>query len=169
MNYFPRRRSLVIGRIEIRGQLDFCFRTREAIRLLQPCCWFNIIESNIRVIRQGRRSGMRARAKKPTFVVGRPTWQHSALWYAGAIAHDAYHSKLYHEAKKANGGKEPNVDAWTGVAAEKKCLSLQRQVLIELNADPKTIGYIEECEKNPTYQGRNKGWRAWLDYLRRWW
>lgn len=112
---------------------------------------------------------MRAWEKKPTFVVGKPTWQHSVLWYAGAIAHDAYHSKLYYQAKTANGGSEPRAASWTGSEAEKECLMFQRQALLDLNADPKTIAYIDELVENPTYQGRNSGLGARLDYLKRWW
>lgn len=166
---FAPKRSEVVDGIELRGGSEFLRQSKKSLALLKSTRQFEVIRANIAIIRQGHRSGMRARAETPTFVVGRPTWQHSALWYAGAIAHDAYHAKLYHEAKKANGGKEPNVDAWTGVAAERECLSFQRQVLIELNADEKIIAYIDECEKNPTYQGRNQGWLSWLDYLRRRW
>jgi hypothetical protein len=121
------------------------------------------------LIRQGKRSGMKAWVGEPTFVVGKRTWKHSALWYAGAIAHDAYHAKLYADAKKANRGQEPEADSWTGTEAEKKCLAFQRQVLLELKADEKIIFYLDECGKNPTYQGRNRGWKSWLDYLKRWW
>ena len=112
---------------------------------------------------------MKAWAVKPTFTVGKATWRHSALWYAGAIAHDAYHAKLYSDAKGEKHRKEPDNDAWTGVEAEKQCLAFQRQVLLELNADEKIIAYIDHCAQNPTYQGRATGWRSWLDYLRRWW
>ena len=79
------------------------------------------------------------------------------------------HAKLYADAKKANRGQEPDADTWTGTEAEKKCLAFQRQVLLELKADPSTITYLDECEKNPTYQGHNRGWKSWLDYLQRWW
>ena len=111
---------------------------------------------------------MRADAKRPTFVVGKPTWSHSALWYAGAIAHDSYHSKLYHDARQ-NTGKRPSADSWTGKEAEKKCLAFQIEVLESLNADDETVAYLRELEKNPTYQGHNRGWRSWWDYWRRRW
>jgi hypothetical protein len=112
---------------------------------------------------------MKAWGKDPTFVVGKPTWNHSVLWYAGAIAHDAHHAKLYAEAKSAGRGVEPHANSWTGTEAERQCLAFQRQVLLELRADPKIISYLDECRKNPTYQGRNHGWKSWLDYLKRWW
>jgi hypothetical protein len=163
------RRSYVVDGIEIHGGREFQIRTQEALVLLRPVAQFTLIRNHLKMIRQGQRSGMKAWADKPTFVVGKATWRHSPLWYAGAIAHDAYHAKLYLDAKGDHGGTEPDVDAWTGAEAERKCLAFQQQVLLALNADKTIIRYIENCALNPTYQGRNKGWRSWLDYLKRWW
>jgi hypothetical protein len=168
MLFAPKRSEIVDG-IEICGNNAFLRRTKESLAVLRPTPQFEMIQAHIAIIRQGKRSGMKAWAKKPSFTVGKATWKHSALWYAGAIAHDAYHAKLYHEAKPANGDKFPDADAWTGVAAEKKCLAFQRQVLTQLDADEKTLAYLDECAKNPTYQGRNRGWKSWLDYLQRGW
>jgi len=169
LRLWQRRRSEVFEGIEIRGHEEFLLCTKAALRLLHPARQFQEIVSHIAIIRQGTRSGMKAWGKQPTFVVGRRTWQHSALWYAGAIAHDAFHAKLYRDAKRENPATEPDADAWTGAEAEKKCLAFQRDVLAVLKADAQTLAYIEECAQNPTYQGRNRGWRSWLDYLKRWW
>ena len=167
--FFARPQSKNVDGIEVRGGPEFHRQTQKSLDLLKPTSQFDMIQAHVSIIQQGRRSGMNAWTEKPTFVVGKRTWQHSVLWYAGAIAHDAYHSKLYHEAKKALSGMKPDADAWTGAGAEKKCLAFQRQVLLELGAAPDIIAYLTECEKNPTYQERNKGWRSWLDYLKRWW
>ena len=164
-----RMRSETFAAIEIRGGSEFLLRTQQALALLRPTSRFAEIQSNVGLISQGNRSGMKAWAKAPTFVVGKRTWKHSALWHAGAIAHDAYHAKLYADAKKANRDQEPDADSWTGAEAEKKCLTFQRHVLVELKADEKIISYLDDCGKNPTYQGRNRGWKSWLDYLKRWW
>ncbi|MDP2601033.1 MAG: hypothetical protein Q8S00_00345 [Deltaproteobacteria bacterium] len=169
MKIFGRRQSEIVDRIEIRGGAAFRARTREALELLRLSASFGAARDRIAVIRQGRRSGMKAWAVKPTFTVGKATWRHSAVWYAGAIAHDAYHAKLYCDAKGGKRGEEPDNDAWTGVEAEKQCLAFQRQVLLELNADEKIIDYIDRCAQNPTYQGHTSGWRSWLSYLLRWW
>jgi hypothetical protein len=163
------RRSHVVHGIEIRGGPEFLFCTEEALALLRPVAQFAVIRGHLKIIRQGTRSGMKAGAEKPTFVVGKATWRHSPLWYAGAIAHDAYHGKLYLDAKDDHDGTEPDADTWTGAEAEKKCLAFQQQVLLALNADETIICYVNDCAKNPTYQGHNKGWRSWLDYLKRWW
>jgi len=169
MKIFGRWQCEVVDGIEVRGRAAFRARTREALELLHLSPMFGVARNHIAVIRQGRRSGMKAWAVKPTFTVGKATWRHSAVWYAGAIAHDTYHAKLYRDAKGENRGREPDNDAWTGVEAEKQCLAFQRQVLLELNADEKIIAYIDRCAQNPTYQGHTTGWRSWLDYLLRWW
>ena len=169
MEIFCRRQSEMIDGVEVRGGTAFRARTREALELLRLSPLFGAARDQIAVIRQGRRSGMKAWADRPTFTVGKATWSHSVVWYAGAIAHDAYHAKLYCDAKDGKRGKEPDNDAWTGVEAEKRCLAFQRQVLLELNADEKIIAHIDQCAQNPTYQGHATGWRSWLDYLLRWW
>jgi len=168
MRYTLRSKGTIEG-IEIRGKPEFLFCTQESLGRLRSTSQFELIRNHIRVIRQGRRSGMKAWEVKPTFTVGKATWRHSAVWYAGAIAHDAYHAKLYCDAKGGKRRKEPDSEAWTGVEAEKSCLAFQRQVLVELDADEEIIAYIDQCEQNPTYQGHATGWRSWLDYLRRWW
>ena len=169
MEFFSRWQSEVVDSVEVRGSAAFRARTREALELLRESALFGAVRDHIAVIRQGRRSGMKALAKKPTFTVGVATWTHSAVWYAGAIAHDAYHAKLYRDAKDGHRSREPDSNVWTGTEAEKQCLAFQRQVLLELNADEKIIAYIDHCAINPTYQGHPTGWRGWLDYLRRWW
>jgi hypothetical protein len=162
-----RRRRAVCGGISVIGTADFIQCTEEALQLLRATTHYPDIQRYVSVIKQGRRSGMWAQAKRPTFAVGRRTWSHSALWYAGAIAHDAHHSKLYHDAKR--GTANPPADCWTGPEAERKCLASQIETLKTLGADDATVAYLEKLRKNPTYQGHHKGWRSWRDYLRRRW
>src|SRR5574341_2115905 len=145
--------SSIVNGVEVRGGAAFRARTREALELLRLSAIFGAARDHVAVICQGRRSGMKAWAEKPTFTVGKATWSHSAVWYAGAIAHDAYHAKLYCDTKGRNREKEPDNDAWTGVEAERRCLAFQRRVLLELNADEEIIDYIDRCAQNPTYQG----------------
>jgi hypothetical protein len=161
------RTSTIIAGIEVRGRAAFIRRTEEALALLRNLPQFPEIQRCVSVIKQGRRSGMWAQKKRPTFVVGRRTWSHSPLWYAGAIAHDAYHSKLYHDARRESA--KPPADSWTGPEAERRCLGYQIEALKALGADDATVAYLEKLRKNPTYQGHHKGWRSWRDYLRRSW
>jgi hypothetical protein len=158
-----------VNGIEIHGSHEFIERTQESLDLLCPLPEFAFIRDHLRVIRQARRSGMKAWLAKPTFAVGNATWKHSALWYAGAIAHDAYHAKLYCDAVRAPTDARPAAECWTGAAAERQCLEFQIEVLRRLGADDDTLRYLETCRENPTYQGRNHGWASWLDYLKRRW
>ncbi len=169
MALFTRADVEIVAGIEIRGDAEFRIRSLESLSLLWRARASELIHPYIAVIQQARRSGMKAWLERPTLTVGRATWQHSALWYAGAIAHDAYHSKLYQEAKKALGGAAPDADAWTGVTAERQCLEFQRQVLQQLDADSTMLAYIEDLAKDPVYQGRARGWGSRLDYRKRWW
>jgi hypothetical protein len=165
---FKQSHSEIVDGIEIKGSPAFVVCTKEALALLGRTPFFNVIPRYIAVIQEGKRSGMRADAERPTFVVGKPTWKHSALWYAGAIAHDCYHSKLYQEARAAAGVKPP-ADSWTGADAEKKCLKFQIEVMETLGAEEETVQYLKQVEKNPTYQGHNRGFGGWWDYWKRRW
>jgi hypothetical protein len=166
---FRRNETQVIHGIEVRGGMEFRQSTGDALALLQALNEFALIRTHLGVIRQGKRSGVRIRATRAIFTVGAPTWSHSVLWYAGTIAHDAYHAKLYHDAKLAHPTARPHADDWTGVAAEKACLGFQRAVLMMLNAPPSILNYVDSQRQNPTYQGRAQAWRRWLDYRKRWW
>src|ERR1043166_2845581 len=126
------RSILAANGIEIRGRRKFLIRTEEALSLLDQSSQSQFVSRYIAIIRQGRRSGMKAWLEKPTFVVGAATWKHSALWYAGAIAHDAFHAKLYTDARRNLANEEPDADTWTGAEAEKRCLGFQRRTLMEL-------------------------------------
>jgi len=152
--------------IEIRGSVVFIARTKKVLSLLfEQSESFSTVSPYLGRIRQSVRSGMRAYDLIPTFDVSDTTSSHSIIWYAGAIAHDAYHSLLYHRSKETE-GKEPSYYTWTGEAAEKKCLKFQLQVLKELSANDSLIDYIKGMLDNPKYYGNNKSWR---DYEKRQW
>ena len=156
----------MIEGIDVRGGNAFIERTSEALKLLRTAGQIDFLRRYVKVIISAERSGMRAYANPPTYEVGPTTWQASTLWYAGTIAHDAYHSKLYHEAKAKKGGGEPDQNAWTGASAERQCLDFQSKVLGDLGADSRTLDYVRGLTHNPTYQGDPKS-RA--DYRRRSW
>jgi hypothetical protein len=169
MFFFSNRETTTVCGMEVRGSRQFRRQTRDALSLLQPLPEFDLIQSHLAEIRQGNRSGVTAWAARPVFTVGAPTWTYSPLWYAGAIAHDAFHAKLYRDAKKHDASTEPDPAAWSGQAAESVCLTFQRRVLVTLKADKTVIDYVEKHAQNPTYQGRSKGLGGWLDYRKRWW
>jgi hypothetical protein len=137
--------------------------------LLEPLPASLLIRSHLAAIRQGRRSGVTAWTADPVFTVGAPTWSHSVHWFAGAIAHDAFHVKLYRDAQQKAGKKHPSTDSWSGKTAEQACLLFQLAVLASLRSDKFIIEHVRKHLENPTYQGRTTGLGAWLDYRKRRW
>lgn len=148
--------------IRVIGDQQFIARTREALVLLSGLKEFAIIKKPvISLIRKAERSGMRADALISTFDVGPATVESSPVWYASAIAHDGYHSFLFHEEKKRRAGRPPNRDAWTGVEAEKRCLAFQLKVLEQLTDDETLLSYVKENMTNPKYHEISGDKRDW--------
>ncbi|MCX6694732.1 MAG: hypothetical protein NTU61_00330 [Candidatus Altiarchaeota archaeon] len=147
--------------ISVEGSSDFTSKTNNALNLLQNSSEYPIIAAHIGKIKEYDRSGMNVSGNVPTFQVGSQTWNSYTMWYAGAIAHDSYHSKLYSDAKQANGGMEPNPNTWSGKAAEQKCLAFQIKVLQQIGADEDTINQVRQELQNPTYQDIPYENRTW--------
>lgn len=160
------KRTSIVEGIEIQGIDDFINHSEEAIILL---VWksesFRSIKSYLGRIQQGERSTIRVNKDVPTFIVNERTWRHSRIWYAGAIAHDTYHSYLYHTNKVKNNGNEPLPDSWGGSEAENCCLDFQLQVLMELDAPESILNYIRRLKKDPNYRGNpywsQNGFQDW--------
>ena len=128
---------------------------------------FGLIQQNVAVIKQADRSGMWAFRDPPTFDMGDRTTFYSVTWCAGSIAHDALHSKLYHDYLAAKGKPVPN-EVWTGRDAELKCISFQIEVLKKIRAPQHEL---EHCKKqNGEHFDIDKdGNYEWSDYFKRDW
>lgn len=97
------RKETLFDGFRIVGTHFFINRTIEALKLLQPLHQYDVVHAGIKRIQQADKSGMDAKAAEPTFFVGKRTWKSSVTWYAGAIAHDAYHSELYIKTRNLEG------------------------------------------------------------------
>ncbi|MDO8609977.1 MAG: hypothetical protein Q7R95_05480, partial [bacterium] len=80
-------------------------------------------------------SGMQAWNNPPRFQIGKLSMG-NPVWEAGAIVHDSFHSKLYHDYLDNN----PDIttvpdEIWTGEVAETRCLDVQVQALQKLGAE----------------------------------
>ena len=157
----PENSSIVeVDGIEIRGSAAFVYSTREALAAVRGTQAFSIVRPFIAAIKEARYSGMRARGSKPTYCVGKATWQSSQVWYASTIVHDGYHSKLYHENRRTFLGiPYTPLKAWTGKLAEQKCLRLQIKALREMGADAATERYMQSLLDDLTYHRR--WFRTW--------
>ena len=83
----------VTGTAKVRGQIE------TALILLKEKApeAHALIQKNVAIIAEGKRSGMWAYKNPPTYEISNASALYSISWCAGTIAHDAYHSKLYHD------------------------------------------------------------------------
>ena len=133
--------------IDIIGSSKFKQQTRRALILLEDkapreC---QIVEKYVGRIEENQRSGMFAYRKPPTFQMSSRVAFYSVTWCAGSIAHDSYHSKLYHDYIKINGEPVP-YDAWAGFEAEKKCIKYQLEVLNKIKAPMREISHCASSD-----------------------
>ncbi|HTH72583.1 MAG TPA: hypothetical protein VL737_04455 [Candidatus Pristimantibacillus sp.] len=112
----------------------------------------------IRCVTQG--SGMQAYNDPPLYLVGDATRNAGTLWYAGTIAHDAGHSKLYHDYLDAHPGQVVPGDVWTGEAAEAACLDAQYDALQQMGAPESTLDYVKGIINSGYWN---------IPYDQRWW
>ena len=83
---------------------------------------------------------MLANQTPPVFEFNNRSALYSVTWCAGDIAHDSFHSKLYHDYQKLH-SQSVSDDVWTGHDAEVKCLNHQLQVLKDIGAPENEINY----------------------------
>ncbi len=142
--------------IEIQGDTAFVDHTSATLELLRGGApdWYDQVVAYITVIESVKEgSGMVVESR--TFLAGEqtayaPGWEEAdqRVWYAGAIVHDACHSRLY-----ATG------EAHTGRDAELECLTNQVEALKLLDS----VGFFPEHRAGPHRQGR----RPWQRLLER--
>ncbi len=128
--------------VEVKGTKKFRLQVAAALKLLETKApdVHELVRQHVAVIAESRRSGMRADLDLPTFELAGKSAFHSLTWCAATIAHDAYHSKLYHDHLRT-GGKPVPAAAWTGVAAEKACIAYQLEALKQVGAPQHEIDY----------------------------
>ena len=152
-------------RLEIKGTAKFQTQVASALTLLRekspPA--YEIVTNHVLVIKQSRRSGMRLDLAKPTFELANPTAFYSLTWCASAIAHDAMHSKVYHDFLKANPSGQRSEDWTSQVEEEKKCNAHQLQVLRDIGAPAYEVTHC--AMQDGTHADVNKdGKYDWDDY-----
>ena len=142
------------------GDDKFIERTKEALSLIEKeaSSFYELVTNYISIIRRGECSGMRAFDPLPTFQVGRTAQSPSLQWYASAIVHDAYHSKLYNDYVKTSGRPVPS-NIWTGREAENACLSVQEDFLKVVHAPKKRIETVRKMRNVDYFSKKVK--RTW--------
>ena len=93
----------------------------------------------------------------PTYEMTDSNALYSRTWCAATIAHDSFHSKLYHDYQKAHGSEVPDA-VWTGTAAERQCMKHQLAVMERIGATMQEIDYAKKMADGH-YVKDNETWK----------
>jgi hypothetical protein len=151
---------------EIVGSTRFSEQVREALSLLEsrdPEA-YAIVTTYVGRIQEGERSGMWAYQDPPTYEMSDRTALYSVTWCAATIAHDSFHSKLYHDYLDAHGGAVPD-SVWIGKAAEQKCVRHQLRVMERIGASKAELDHAKKMAGGDYV----KDGETWQDYEQRNW
>ncbi len=131
--------------VEIMGSAKFTDQIVKALTLLKSKApdAYSIVINYVKRIEQGERSGMWAYKTPPTYEIADKTAFYSLTWCAATIAHDSFHSKLYHDYKTRHGEPVPD-SIWTGTEAEKQCMEHQITVMSLIGAPKSEIDYSKQ-------------------------
>ena len=88
---------------------------------------------------------MWANEEPPRYEVDDMTSFYSIKWHAGAIAHEATHSELYHQYQAKHGLPVP-ADIWSSIDAEKFCIEYQIEVMKKMKAPQADIDYLNTLD-----------------------
>lgn len=151
---------------EIVGNAAFSNQVSKALTLLQSrdTNAYSIVTNFVGRIQQGPRSGMWAYRKPPTYEMSDSTAFASLPWCAATIAHDSFHSKLYHDYRKTHKGQVPE-EVWTGRAAEMKCMAHQIAVMERIGASKIEIEHARKMSDGSYVKPKE----TWQDYTNRSW
>jgi hypothetical protein len=151
---------------EIAGSLKFSNQVYQAVALLKSrdTNAYAILTNYVGRIQEGQRSGMWAYKVPPIYEMSDRTALYSVTWCAATIAHDSFHSRLYHEYVKAHDGQVPDA-VWIGRAAEEQCMKHQLAVMEHIGASKWEIDYAKG-QKDGHYV---KDGDTWQDYQNRKW
>jgi hypothetical protein len=149
--------------ITIKGDANCQSSTLTALKLLSdkaPAHYKTVTTyiSVIECIAQG--SGIYAYEIPPRYVVGDATRNAGTVWYAGTIAHDAGHSKLYHDYLSTHPNHAVPDDVWTGQNAEVSCLNAQYDALSKIGGTQYQLDYVTNIINIQYYN---------VPYSQRWW
>src|SRR6266446_1360656 len=149
---------------EIVGSLRFSNQVHQALLLLKArdTNAYAIVTNYVGRIQEGERSGMWAYKTPPTYEISDITAYYSLTWCAATIAHDSFHSKLYHDYRKAHDGPVPDT-VWTGKEAEGQCMKHQLVVMQHIGASTWEIDYAKK-QTDGHYVKDNE---TWQDYKKR--
>lgn len=159
----PQPTAAPTSAIQIKGDAGCKSSTMDALTLLSDSAptHYTTVTKYIGVIECVQKgSGMFASETPPRFAVGDNERNAGTIWYAGTIAHDAGHSKLYNDYKTAHPGEPVPPDVWTGEAAERICLDAQYDALTKIGGTQVQLDDVRNAITTKYYE---------VPYSQRWW
>lgn len=151
---------------DVAGSGRFKDQVHRAIVLLQQqdLAAYEVLTNNVGRINESERSGMRAYATPPVYEMSDSTAFYSVTWCAATIAHDSFHSKLYHDYQRDHPGPVPN-SVWVGRAAEQQCMKYQLEVMAKIGASEYEVSYAKtQADGHYVTNGE-----SWQEYSKRKW
>ena len=130
---------------EIKGTEQFIDQVQKALRLLKErdADAYAIVTEYVGRIQENELSGMDPLATPPTYYMSDITAFSSVTWCAATIAHDSFHSKLYHEYRRTHNGPVPSA-IWKGRVAEQQCCNHQLVVMDHIGASSEEIDHARQ-------------------------
>jgi hypothetical protein len=149
--------------LAIQGTPQFDEQVEKALGLLktQSPAAYATVTNYVAIVQEDKHSGMEASHNPPIFQLNDRSAYYSVTWCAGVIAHDSFHSKLYHDYKK----EHPKAiwvrkGVWQGAAAERLCVEHQLVVLNAIAAPASEIAWCRQCYTNRYWEVKYRK-RAW--------
>jgi hypothetical protein len=151
---------------DVAGSERFKDQVHRAIVLLQQqdLVSYEVLTNNVGRIKEGEQSGMHAYSTPPVYEMSDVTAFYSVTWCAATIAHDSFHSKLYHDYQRGHPGPVPD-SVWVGRAAEQECMKYQLEVMGRIGASEWEISYAKtQADGHYVTNGE-----SWQEYKNRKW
>ncbi len=149
--------------IEIKGDVNCVLKTKTALKKLRDKSeeHYNLAAKYIGVIECAQSgSGMYVWENPPRLKAGLATFNATSEWFAGAIVHDACHSRQYHSYKEKNLAGYVPAEVYAGAEAEKECLEIQYAALERIGASQKNLDYVKNILASNYWE---------IGYNERWW
>jgi len=156
-------KSLGPFEIEIIGVGDCTSKTNQALDLLRNKAriHYDTIVKYVGIIEcTESQSSIHVWEDPPRYQVGKATIDAGTMWYAGTIAHDACHSKQYHDYLFENPSIAVPSEVYVGRNAEAQCLDVQYDALSKMGATQETLYYITDVINSEYWN---------VEYGNRWW
>ncbi len=148
--------------IKIQGDATCHQQTEAALNYLKNRApdYFTMVEKyigEVDCVEAG--SGINAFEHPPRFLAGRATREAGTEWYAGALVHDANHSKLFNDYKKQHPlDGDPPASVWTGENAERLCIEVQVKALHEAGAPQWVFDSLKKSLDSRYWEQGSRWW-----------